>query len=86
MFDPSKMRFRAQMSREQHQDPAARDEAIVGLIAESMVTLRNEGGAVTEAHLLECGFTANELARLGSRAKDAAARTWHAGDMMEAAA
>lgn len=87
MFDPTRMRFFAQNSRERHaDDPQKRDEALAGLIAESMVSLRNEGGAVTHAQLSECGFTAEELTRLGSRAKDSAARTWHAGNMMEAAA
>ncbi|MEK9722103.1 MAG: hypothetical protein VW405_01290 [Rhodospirillaceae bacterium] len=88
MFDPSRMRYVAQTTRALHgADPGRRDEAIAGLIAEAMCTLRRErSGGVTRTELAECGFTEDELTRLGGRAQDLAAADWHGHDMLEAAA
>lgn len=86
-FDPTATRARLVEFRERHAaDPATRDDRIATELSIAMLALRQERGAATASALDDCGFTADELSRLSSRARDAAAKEWHRKSMLEPAA
>ncbi len=88
MFDPSFIRYAASTSREIHKaSPASLDQAISGLMSDAMVRIRqDQPGGVTREDLARCGFTADELDRLGGRAADHAAQDWYGHGRFDAAA
>lgn len=78
MHDPSYIRAVALHARRTHPAGETQDALLTGLMADAMIALRRDRGAATrEALTRDCGFTADELDRLGERAKDQAATRWH---------
>lgn len=86
MFDPSYTRYGVLQARALP-DEAKRNDQLIGLMAAAMTEIRLGracDGNVTRADLKHCGFTDDELTRLGDPALNIAAASWH-GNRRQAA-